>query len=56
MVMGFFAGTTVNSLIRKAEKIKTLKAQLSVGKDQAIADRMASIKAAQDDIDAIRKL
>lgn len=56
MVAGFFLGTTVASLTRKSAKIDRLVDELVTGKEQAIADRMAAIKAAQADIAEIEKL
>lgn len=60
---GFVFGTTVNSLRRKVEKIQAredrvaeMKGDLRDSKAQAIADRMATIRLAQDDIDLIQAL
>lgn len=50
MIFGFFAGTTVKSVQRKADKVRRVVADFKTARDQAIADRQAAIKAAQDDI------
>ena len=52
MTVGFFAGTTVASLVRQVDKIKALQQKLKDNKDY----RYAAIKAAQDDIEVIRSL
>lgn len=50
MIFGFFAGTTVGKVQKKADKVKAVLADFRQVKDQAIADRQAAIKQAQDDI------